>query len=475
MVKPFQYQHPQQSRMGIKRRAVLQAGGLIALGLTSAHLSQLRASTREEGNTTNRRQNSCVFLFLFGGPSQIDLWDMKPNASAEVRGEFQPIATNVPGIEICEHLPRLAQQMDKLCLMRSMQHNMNVHGPACSEVFSGRPYHSAPITDQATPEDWPSLSSMTMRYGSSQTGLPPSIVLPWYLQFPGQSEKIAGQTGGRMGKSHDAMLIQGDGSGDFQVDGLSTDITAPLSRIENRRRLSDQLRIANAQLSLPQRLDDDINRHRERAFSLLHHNAGEILDLRRESASLREAYGHTSVGQSLLMARRMIEAGVSLVTVNWEDETKISGTNTCWDTHEDNFNKLKTLLCPMFDQAFPTFLQDLDDHGLLETTLVVAVGEFGRTPKLGQFTQSSNTKKSGRDHWPHAFTALLAGGGVRGGQVYGSTDRHAAYVTDSPVSPADLSATILHHLGVDHTLEYQSDNQGLRHRLSDGNPVRNLG
>ena len=158
-----------------------------------------------------------------------------------------------------------------------------------------------------------------------------------------------------MGKSHDAMLIQGDGSGVFQVDGLATDITAPLSRIENRRRLSDQLRIANSQLSLPQKLDDDINRHRDRAFSLLRHNAGEILDLQRESASLRDAYGQTSVGQCLLMARRMIEAGVSLVTVNWEDETKISGMNTCWDTHEDNFNKLKTLLCPIFDQAFPTF------------------------------------------------------------------------------------------------------------------------
>ena len=206
----------------------------------------------------------------------------------------------------------------------------------------------------------------------------------------------------------------------------------------------------------------------------MHHKAGEILDLRREPASLRAAYGQTLVGQSLLIARRMIKAGVSLVTVNWEDETKISGTNTCWDTHEDNFHKLKSLLCPIFDQASPTFLQDLDDHGLLETTLVVAVGEFGRTPKLGQFTHSSNTKKSGRDHWLHAFTSLLAGGGVRGGQVYGSTDRHAGFVTDSPVSPADLSATILHHLGVDRKLEYIPNNQGLGHRPSDGGPVQNL-
>ena len=457
------------------RRQVLQAGGLSVLGLTSAQLSKLRAGTTNDAGTAKRRQNSCVFLFLFGGPSQIDLWDMKPNTSAEIRGEFQPVATKVPGIQICEHLPKLAQQMDKVCLVRSMQHRMNVHGPACSEVFSGRPYHSAPITDQATPEDWPSLSAMTMRYGSSQTGLPPSVVLPWYLQFPGQGARIAGQTGGRMGERHDAMLIQGSGDGDFQVDGLASDDTVSLGRIENRRRLSEQLQRGDPQLSYSKKLVNDIDRHRDRAFSLLQHKAGEILDLERETSTLRDAYGRTSVGQSLLMARRLIEAGVSLVTVNWEDETKISGTNTCWDTHEDNFNKLRTLLCPMFDQAFPAFLQDLDDHGLLETTLVVAVGEFGRTPKLGQFTQSSNTKKSGRDHWPHAFTALLAGGGVRGGQVYGSTDRHAGFVTDSPVSPADLSATILYHLGVDHTQEYVSNNQGLRHRLSDGSPVKNLG
>lgn len=464
-----------RERERLSRRSLLQIGGLSALGLTSTQLAKLRATQTNDPGTKRRRQNACVFLFLFGGPSQIDLWDMKPAASAEIRGEFQPVATKVPGIQICEHLPRLAQQMDKVCLLRSMQHKMNVHGPACSEVFSGRPYHSAPITDQATPEDWPSLSAMTMRYGSSQTGLPPSVVLPWYLQFPGQSARIAGQTGGRMGERHDAMLIQGSGDGEFQVDGLTAFDAVPLSRIEKRRRLADELQFGDPRLTYSGKLVNDIDRHRDRAFSLLQHRAGEILDLERESVPLRDAYGRTSVGQSLLMARRLIEAGVSLVTVNWEDETKISGTNTCWDTHEDNFSKLRTLLCPMFDQAFPAFLQDLDDHGLLETTLVVAIGEFGRTPKLGQFTQSSNTKKSGRDHWPHAFTALLAGGGVRGGQVYGSTDRHAGYVTENPVSPADLSATILYHLGVDYTQEFVSTNQGLRHRLSDGSPVRNLG
>jgi hypothetical protein len=165
------------------------------------------------------------------------------------------------------------------------------------------------------------------------------------------------------------------------------------------------------------------------------------------------------------LARRLVEAGVGLVTVNWQDETKIDGTNTCWDTHQDNFAKLKNLLCPIFDQAFPAFLEDLQVRGLLETTLVVAVGEFGRTPKLGQFTQSSNTRKSGRDHWPHAFTALLAGGGVRGGQVYGATTSDGGHVADKPLTPADLSATVLHHLGIDSAQHYLDEFQQLRHRL----------
>jgi uncharacterized protein (DUF1501 family) len=174
------------------------------------------------------------------------------------------------------------------------------------------------------------------------------------------------------------------------------------------------------------------------------------------------------------MARRLIEAGVSLVTVNWQDETKVDGVNTCWDTHQNSFPKLKNLLCPIFDQAFPTFVDDLHDRGLLETTLVVAVGEFGRTPRIGQFTQSANTQKTGRDHWPHAFTALFCGGGIRGGQVYGTTTSDGGYVRDKPVTPADLSATILYHLGIDHTRTYPDEFQRLQNRLSEGRPLRDL-
>lgn len=454
------------------RREFLTAGGLTALGLSSDGLTRLRASSPVAGAAAKHRRNSCIFLFLFGGPSQIDLWDMKPDAPDTVRGEFKPTATRVPGIRICEHLPRLGRVMDRVCLLRSMTHRMNVHGPACSEVFSGRPYFGPPTTDQASREDWPSLSSLVMRYSQPSGGLPPSAVLPWLLQFPGQAKRIAGQTGGRMGERHNAFVVQGDiGKADFEIEGirLSGDVSA--DRLLSRQSLLEELQ-ARSRPKLPQETFDG---NRGTVYKLLGNRAGEVFDLQLEPRAARERYGQTTVGQSLLLARRLVEAGVSLVTVNWQDETKVDGVNTCWDTHQNNFAKLTNLLCPLFDQAFPALVEDLYQRGLLETTLVVAVGEFGRTPKLGQFTQSSNTKKSGRDHWPHAFTALLAGGGVRGGQVYGATTRDGAYVADKPVTPADLTATVMHHLGIDHRREYEDEFQHLRNRLSDGEVVRDLG
>jgi hypothetical protein len=460
------------SSSGLTRRELLRVGGLTLLGLSAADLAHLRASTPATSANQRRRRNSCVFFFLFGGPSQIDLWDMKPAAPEQVRGEFRPTATTVPGIRICEHLPRLGQVMDRVCVLRSMTHRMNVHGPACSEVFSGRPYFGPPTTDQASREDWPSLSSMVQRYGREQRGLPPAVVLPWYLQFPGQPKRIAGQTGGRMGERHNAFLLSGDmGRSDFEIEGLRLTSDVPMGRLHSRRDLLGRLETRSA----VQPTQEAFAAGCRSVYQLLENRASEVLDLRREPESLRQRYGQTAAGQSLLLARRLIEAGVSLVTINWQDETKIDGVNTCWDTHQNNFPKLKNLLCPIFDRAFSTFVEDLDARGLLETTLVVALGEFGRTPRLGQFTQSNNTQSSGRDHWPHAFTALLAGGGVRGGQVYGETTPDAGYVRDKPVTPADLTATILYHLGIDFRQEYEDEFQHLHYHLSGGRPVRDLG
>jgi hypothetical protein len=463
---------PLSDQFGVTRRELMRIGGLSLLGLTMSDLARLRAAPALTPAAGKRRHNACVFLFLFGGPSQIDLWDMKPAAPEGIRGEFRPAATCVPGIQICEHLPRLARAMDKVCLLRSMTHRMNVHGPACSEVFSGRPYFGPPTTDQASREDWPSLSALVQRYGQGHSGLPPSVVLPWYLQFPGQPRRIAGQTGGRMGERHNAFLLQGDiGRADFEIEGLRPRGDLPMDRLRGRRDLLQHLSAGAQVVPVAESLDQSCRS----VYALLENRASDVLDLHREPPRVRERYGQTAVGQSLLLARRLVEAGVPLITVNWQDETRIDGVNTCWDTHQHAFRKLKDLLCPIFDTAFTALLEDLHDRGLLETTLVVAVGEFGRTPRLGQFEQSSNTQSTGRDHWPYAFTALLAGGGVRGGQVYGETTGDAGYVRDNPVTPADLTATILYHLGIDHRQRYEDDFQRLQNRLSEGSPVRDLG
>jgi hypothetical protein len=456
----------------IHRRDWLKVAGISVLGLTVPDLIRLRSQTAAAAPASKHKGNSCIFLFLFGGPSHIDLWDMKPRAPAEIRGEFEPVASTVPGVEICEHLPRLAQAMDNICLLRSMTHRMNVHGPACSEIFTGREYFGPPVTDQARPEDWPSLSALAMRHGRSPVGLPASVVLPWYLQFPGQALRIAGQTGGRMGEQNNAMLLEAD-AGRFRLGGLALEADVPWNRLHTRRELLGTFEGATKPPAAT--IVDSFIRQSTQAYSLLENRVYRVLDLQLEPLQVRDRYGPTAVGQSLLMARRLVEAGLPLVTVNWEDETKIDGVNTCWDTHQGNFAKLKNLLCPIFDQAFPALISDLAERGLLETTLVVAVGEFGRTPKLGQFTQSANTKPGGRDHWPHAFTALLAGGGVRGGQVYGSTTPTAGYVASQPVTPADLTATILHHLGIDPALEYDDAFQRMPQRLCEGVPVGDLG
>ncbi|MGD9720377.1 MAG: DUF1501 domain-containing protein [Pirellulales bacterium] len=464
------------ARPSITRRELLRVGGLSMLGLSSAQLAQLRRVAAAEPQPPRGQRNACVFVFLFGGPSHIDLWDMKPAAPVEIRGEFQPIATRVPGIQVCEHLPRLAEQMDKLCLLRSMEHRMPVHGPACSEMYSGRPYFGPPVTDQARPEDWPSLSALTMHFGERRGALPPAVVLPWYTQFAGQDKRIAGQTGGRMGELKNPFLVQGDPSQEkFQVEGIQLSDDVPAERVAQRRTLLRELESALPASLTGESTVDLFSHHAELAFSMLGDlRANQAFRLDREPAAVRERYGPSKFGQSLLLARRLVEAGVSLVTVNWDDDTRTDKVSPFWDTHNHNFASLKNRLAPVFDTAFSAFVEDLAARGLLETTLVVATGEFGRTPKIGQFTQNAMTEKSGRDHWPHAFTVLMSGGGVRGGQAYGETNAIGAFVKDRPVSPGDLAATILDHLGIDFTRQYWDEFQQMRQKLATGRPIRGL-
>jgi hypothetical protein len=459
----------------LTRRDVLRFGGLSALGLNMGHLGALRAGIGR-GKEENGRAGSCVFIFLFGGPSHIDLWDMKPDAPLEIRGEFKPIDTAVPGIQLCEHLPLLAQRMDKFCLLRSMTHQMPVHGPACSEIYTGRPYFGPPVTDQASPEDWPSLAAITQRYGKKRAGWPPSIVIPWFTQFAGQDKPIAGQTGGRMGEAFRPFLVNGDPSRlDFQVAGLRLPEDVPLERASQRHALLGRLESIGRGAGGAAGGGESFRSHYATAFAMLGNKpAAEAFELGREPPNVRELYGENKFGQSLLLARRLVEAGISLVTVNWDDETSSDKVSPFWDTHNHNFPALKDRLAPRFDRAFSAFLDDMHRRGLLESTLVVATGEFGRTPRIGQTVQNAMTEKTGRDHWPHAFTALMAGGGIRGGQVHGATTSTGGYIKDDPVSPADLSATILKHLGIDPALEYWDHFQQIPRKLSTGTPLENL-
>jgi len=443
------------------RRELLRIGAVGLLGLP--HLAYSAPS----------RVGSCVFIFLFGGPSHIDLWDLKPQAPAEIRGEFRRIATSVPGIHICEHMPLLAQHMHHVCLIRSMTHPMPVHGPACSQMYTGRPYPLAPTTDQARPEDWPSLGALVTRFGRSVPGIPPAVTVPWYTQFMGQEKRIAGQTGGRMGEAFNPLLLQADlRSGRWHTAGLELpDHLAP-SRLQERRRLLQRVEDLANRLLGPGRTVQFYTQYQTLSFQLLADGRlAQALDLDREPPAVRDRYGDTIFGKSLLVARRLVEAGVRLVTVNWYDESFYDKVSPHWDLHYHIFRLLRERMLPVFDRSVSAFIGDLHARGLLAETLVVVTGEFGRSPKIGAITQNNMTEKTGRDHWPHAFTVLVAGGGIPGGQVYGRTDRYAAYVQDDPVTPADLAATVLAHLGIDRHRRYFDSFQQQWQELSEGKPL----
>jgi hypothetical protein len=279
-----------------------------------------------------------------------------------------------------------------------------------------------------------------------------------------------------MGDLHNPFLVKGDPhDAKFQVQGIQLADDMPVDRVAARRELLRELEAALGDSFKGEPTVERFSKHVETAFSMLGDvKANEAFRLEKETPRMRARFGDTKFGQSLLLARRLVEAGVSLVTVNWDDETRNDKVAPFWDTHNHNFPSLKNRLAPRFDQSFSALLEDLDARGLLETTLVVVTGEFGRTPKIGQIVQNGMTEKTGRDHWPHAFTVLLAGGGVRGGQAYGSTNPIGAYVRDLPVSPADLSATILHHLGVDFTKQYFDEFQRMHQRLSLGQVIKDL-
>jgi hypothetical protein len=432
----------------MSRRELLRAGGIGLLGLSLPQLLRARAALGADRPLTGEsfgRAKSCILLFMWGGPAHQDTWDLKPEAPLEYRGEFRPVSTNVPGIEICEHFPLLARRADKLCLLRSMTHDNSDHTRSTHFLLTGQP----PPRGTARAEEWPHMGAVLSSLKRGRGALPPFVSMRPKLEnrVPRFVEQSQGQFAGWLGPLHDPMTIDGDPSRrDYKVADLSPNPQISLERFDSRRSL---LRSLDRQLRTGAFEAAALDVNRQRAYDLLTAAATQrsAFDLDQEPQRLRERYGLNPHGQSVLQARRLVERGVPLVTVFWPNDGQ-ENVSVYWDTHSRNFVDLKTRLMPVADQAFSALLDDLEARGLLQETLVVWTGEFGRTPRIGQRSSDAGAGKDGRDHWPGCFTTVLAGGGIKGGYVYGRSDKYAAFPDESPVRPADLVASVYQALGV---------------------------
>jgi hypothetical protein len=426
---------------GVTRRQWLRVGGLGVAGLMLPDLLRGRAVARDPrpspAGPAFGRARSCILCFLFGAPAHQDVWDLKPDAPAEFRGEFRPIASSVPGILLGEHIPLIARTAHRLALVRSVGHPDNTHTVAMHYMLTGR-RHAQPATNPRNqPTDFPTFGAVAQYLRLRQGGLPAGISLNAPAnQVSANNHIFPGFFAGLLGSAYDPVFIAQDPSApDFKP--LPTADADAAGRFDRRRRL---LAGVNGQRPDLAAASGQFDEHHERAFDLVTAPAARrAFDLGEEPDRVRDRYGRCAFGQGLLLARRLVEAGVSLVTVNWARD------DAYWDTHKDNFKDLKDKLLPPFDRGFSALLEDLDQRGLLGETLVVCLGEFGRTPRINP--------QAGRDHWAACNSVVLAGGGVHGGQVLGASDRLAAYPATAPVAPDDLAATIYHALGVDPRME----------------------
>lgn len=449
------------------RRDALWAGALAMTGLNLSGLfagrSAAAATELESGRGLGfGRAKSCILIFQWGGPSHLDTWDLKPEAPAEIRGEFQPIPTATPGIFLSEHFPRLARQTDRLTIVRSMTHDDPAHLSTAHWTLTG---HLAPTEKSDAigpgPNDWPHLGAILARCRPSGGSLPTAVTMPWTVAHPAApGGKAPGQTAGWLGKAFEPFRLDGDpNEANFQVPGLGLPEGVSLDRLTSRRALRSSWNGGPELPGLASSTWDVV--HAKALDALTSAEARGAFQIDREDPKTRDRYGRHIHGQCLLMARRLVEAGVGLVTVNWHDDHQ-----NFWDTHGKNFHQLKNRLMPPADQGFAALLDDLSARGLLEETLVVWVGEFGRNPKI-------NRANAGREHWPGCYSAVLAGGGVSGGRIHGGSDRWGAYPSRDPVSPSDLGATILQALGVD-PATVVTDPLGRPLRVNNGNPIAGL-
>ena len=404
----------------VGRRDFMRVGALAGLGLADLLCLQETCGT-EVGA---QRDVNCIFIFIVGGMPHQDMWDLKPDAPAEIRGDFQPISTAVPGIQVSDVLPRIAGVTDKLAIVRSMTHGDSDHGRGFHIMMTGKKAGAGDFNGNQNNNQHPCLGSMVAKLGVPGA-LPPYVSVPNFLNSGGPSF---------LGASYGPFVVEADPAApEFEVRDIRSPLAVGADRNARRQAaLQEVNRLTQNRASIPQQVRS-LDAFYQKAHGLMTSPQAQVaFDIHREPSQLREEYGMTSIGQCCLLGRRMVEAGCRFVSIE----------NGHWDTHRKNTYSLRELLCPAFDQAIPALLKDLEQRGLLDSTLVVITTEFGRTPRINPL--------AGRDHWPNAFSVALAGAGVKVGQTLGATDKQAAEVAQRPVSPQDLCATILHKLAIDH-------------------------
>ena len=444
-----------------RRRAVLSASMAGFLSGFSHRDSLARDSSaitsQISGFGTAKR---CLLLFMWGGPSQLDTFDPKPNAPVEVRGEFAAIPTATPGLQICEHFRNLAPLTDLVTIIRSLNHDDPAHLSSAHTTLTGQlPPVNKSDDEPPSRRDSPQLGAMLSQFCDVPVGMPSAVTMPWKVFHPSAPGGTApGQTAGWLGPSTDPMLVTGDPSQpNWSVPALQLLDGLDTQRLDHRRALLAS--IDRQQQSMAELATLGMMSQQEQAFRLLSSShVRNAFDLNAEDNATRDRYGRNIHGQCVLMARRLLEHGVPFVSVNWHND----GQNF-WDTHGNNFNRLKNDLIPASDRALAAVLTDLRDRGMLDDTLVVWVGEFGRRPQI-------TAGNAGREHHPFCYSGLIAGGGIRRGSVYGASDEIAKYPSENPMSPGDLVATMLHALGVPAATTL-NDLTGRPHGLYGGNPV----
>src|SRR5579863_834839 len=472
---------PVRTCEGYSRRELMRIGGATLLGLNLPDFLSWRASAAaakvENPSKAFGAAKSVIMLFLQGGPSHIDIWDPKPDAPSNVRGEFKAIGTKVSGVQVSETMPMLAEQLDKVTLIRSMSYTPSGlfnHTAAIYQMMTGYPPDKVSPSGQLeppSPRDFPHMGSHISKMKPPEGPMLPFVEMP----RPLQESNVIGKGGaaGFLGKAYDPYRLYQDPNKEIKLDDLSLRADVPPDRLKERFAL---LKGINGSMPELEKAVSSyaLNEYYEKAYDLvLSGKARDAFDLTKETDQARDRYGRTTFGQSTLLARRLIEAGTRFVQVNWPSVANGDPETTAWDTHAANFAPLKNLHCPKLDRGLSALLEDMDQRGLLKETVVVAVGEFGRSPRLGVSTSGNSNSPDGRDHWPYCYSAVIAGAGIGRAVQYGESDATASSPKEKPVHPNDLLATVYYALGIDPDMEIRNHLNQPR-ELVKGKPLAEL-